>query len=122
MRTHTIPEKVFSHEAHAHDYAVGIHDNLMKKLILFHALGHGLDELFSAFCAYLDHVPLYHHAELSIAEAVVRINLEISILNPIEDGVPVYNCDEVVIILSVVDFLTEEIDNGCLSYNPAEGF
>jgi hypothetical protein len=95
----------------------------MKKLVLYRALGHGLDGLFSTFCNYLDRVPLYHQAELSIADAVVRINLEISVLNPIEDGVPVYNCSEIVIVIGVADFLTEEIiDNGCLSYNPAEGF
>ena len=122
MRTNTIPEKIFSHETYAHNYVVGIHDYLMIKLRLFQTLEYSLDELFFEVCHYLDQVPLYHRAELSIADAIIRINLEISILNPIEGGVPVYNCSEIFIVFGVADFLTEKIDNGYLSYNPAEGF
>jgi hypothetical protein len=123
MRTNTIPEKVFDHESHAFKYTVGIHDKLMKKLDLYHDLGHGLNELFSEFCCVLDETPLYHQMELSVADAIIKINLEISILNPIQDGVPVYNCTEHMLTFGVRDFLTaEEIDNGCLAYNPAEGF
>jgi hypothetical protein len=95
----------------------------MKKIIMYRALGHGLNELFDAICHTLDHVPLYHRVELSIADATIKVELEISILNPIEDGVPVYNCTEHSIVFNIADYLDEEIiENGCLAYNPGEGF
>ena len=123
MRTNTIPEKVFSHELEAWNHSIKIQNEILRKLDLYKELGHSLDQIWSEICCMLNDIPLYHQAELSVAEGVIKINLEISILNPIEDGVPVYNCAEHAILLSIADFLTkEETDNGCLSYNPAEGF
>lgn len=123
MRTNTIQEKVFDHEFEATENSLRIHDLLLKKITMYQALGHGLNELYEAMCHTLDHIPIYHQIELSIADATIKINLEISILNPIEDGVPVYNCTEHVIIFNIAQFLDEEIiENGCLAYNPAEGF
>lgn len=122
MRTNTIPEKVFEYNLDALKYSQVICDGLTRKVYQYHTLGYGLNNLFADVCATLELIPLYHHVELSVRDGLIRIELEISLINHYDCGPPKFWQDQHIIILSILDFLEEDKDNGVLAYNPAEGF
>lgn len=121
MLTMTLQEIIFCNDTEAFNYARHVQSILAEKLSLYRTLNYDVDQLYNAFCFTLDNVPLYHSIELSLQENSIKVNLEVSTLNRKSD-LPIHNCGEILVIFCVADFLKEQKDNGCLAYDPAEGF
>lgn len=119
MRTSTIPEKVFDSSQEASKYVENVNRLLQDKVALCQVLEQGIDLLFGAIAIELDAIPLYHNLELSVGENLIKVYLQTSVRWP--DGLCKYQASETVMLYWIGEFLTE-VDNGYLSYNPAEGF
>lgn len=138
MRTNTMREKVFEHTEHAFKHTQCVHDKLWAERERAREEGIGIDGLWPMLVSIMENVPVYHEMRFSLhSQAVVVYLLNTVVRMPLAEsetagyyyqtqGIPRYNTEEHVITISIADFLespSETLEtNGCLLYNPAEGF